>query len=325
MAYFDVWKKKMEYYGANHSKSVENSSKAFVRRNFKYDPTYRSATIQKLDMTREPIDIRYETVDNTTTRNKIIFLPDTKVEVGSYIEYDQEIWLVREYQHKGLAPYAFGYYCNQTLNWEGLEKPIPCYAEDSAYNDKGEINLDYFSMVDGKVACYVPVNELTNQIEQNMRFTFNGDFMGVYEVISIKRVSVPTIHKIIMKKVEYFEGRDNLADNIAYNKEKRDWRDSQTNQNTTTTTTNTIVASSGDMSIMQYNAKTFTMMLNGQPSTEQWTISIEYGTVSQDNIKVESQTANSIKIRNMKALEGTIDVVFTSGTTTIRESVVLSK
>lgn len=323
MAYLDVWKKKMQGYGLDEDKSRTNTSKDFIKRHFKYDPSYRSATIQKLDMTREPIDIRWKIVDNTTTKNKIIFLPDTKVEVGSYIEYDNEIWIIREYQHKGLSPYGVGYFCNQTLNWEGLEKPIPCYVEDSAYNDKGEINLDMFSMVDGKIACYVPWNKVTDHIEQNMRFTFNNHPMMIFEVISIKNVSVPTILKIIMKKVEYFDGKDNLTDNIAYN-EKFEYNPNPTNV-VEPTNTNTIVSSIGGNILKQYNASTFTMMLNGQPSTEQWNVSVEYGTVNRDSVKIESSNNNSIKIRNINATQGTITIRFEKGAEVVTQSVEVTK
>lgn len=322
MTYLDVWKKKMQGYGVDEDKSRLNTSKSFVKRHFKYDPTYRSATIQKLDMTREPIDVRWKIVDNTTTKNKIIFLPDTKIEVGSYIEYDEEIWLIREFQHKGLSPYGIAYICNQSLNWEGLGQLIPCYVEDSAYNDKGEINLDMFSMVDGKIACYVPVNELTNHIEQNMRFTFNGHPMMIFEVISIKNVSTPTIYKIIMKKVEYFESKDRLDTNIAYNKKLKY---NEKEEVVEVSNTNTIVSSIGNNALKQYNASTLTMMLNGQPSTEQWSISVEYGVINRDYVKIESTNSNSIKIRNLKATEGTLIIRFEKGAEVITESVVLSR
>lgn len=323
MAYIDVWKKKMQNYGGNRNDSVLISTKGFINREFKNDPSYRSAVIQKLDMTKEPIDIRIKIVDNTTMQKKIIFRPDTKIEVGSYIEYSDEIWLIREFQKDGLSPYGKAYFCNQTLNWEGLEKPIPCYTEDSAYNDKGEINLDYFSMVDGKIACYVPVNEITNHIEQNMRFTFNSNKMMVFEVISIKNVTTPTIYKIIMKKVEYFNGRDDLENNIAYNNKLNYGKDKE-NKPVENNNINTIVSSSGDMSLRQYNAKTYTMMINGQPSIEQWLISIEYGTVNKDSIKIEQMNSNSIKIRNLSAIQGSITIKFENGNEVVEESVVMS-
>lgn len=321
MAYIDVWKKKMQGYGIHESDSRLNSSKAFIRRHFKYDPTYRSATIQKLDMTREPIDIRWEIVANTTTENRIIFLPDTVVEVGSYIEYDNEIWIIREFQHKGLSPYGVASICNQTLNWEGLEKPIPCYTEDSAYNDKGEINLDMFSMVDGKVACYVPVNEITNKIEQNMRFTFNSHKMMVFEVISIKNVTTPTIYKIIMKKVEYFEGKDDLENNIAYNEDFISDNIDNKNDNNV----NTISSNIKNGILKQYNAGTLSMKINGEDSKENWNISIDYGTVDKNSVKVENITNSSIKIRNINATQGTINVKFEKGGEVINESVVMSR
>ena len=322
MAYIDVWKKKMQDYGVDENKSRINTSKSYIKRHFKYDDSYRDAIIQKLDMSRENIDIRIKIVDNTTSKRRIIFPPDTKIEVGSYLEYNNEIWLIREFQNEGLSPYGVAYICNQTLNWEGLEQPIPCYTEDSAYNDKGEINLDYFSMVDGKLACYVPVNKITNCISQNMRFIFNHNDGMIFEVISIKNVTTPNVYKIVMKKVEYFKGKDDLVNNIAYNKDIASYEEPIVNPSEGYD----IISSSNTFDLKHYNASTFTVTNNGVADTEEWTITIDYNGVNTSHIKVESTTNNSIKIRNSKGVnENKLILNFVKGDINISKEVNLVK
>ena len=317
MEYFDVWKKMMGV--DNTTQAVVNNGKELAIREFANDPSYRKAVLQKLDLTKEDIDIRIKNVDRTTAQKRILFLPDTEIEVGSYISYREKTFLITEFQDdQDIAPYSTAKFCNQTLNWKGLEKPIPCVAEDSAYNDKGEINLDYFSMVDGKLAIYVPVNEITNKIKQNMRFVFNHNSMMVFEIISIKNVTTPTIYKIVMKKVEYFEGKDDLENNIAYNDDILD-KDKPTIE---PSIGYEIVSSLGTFDIRQYGASTFTIMRDSEPDTEEWSITLDYNGVSTSHIKVESQTSNSIKIRNLKGVsENKLKLTFVKGDISINQEV----
>lgn len=295
MGYFEVWKKMMKV--DNSTEAIINNGNDLIIREFKNDPSYRSAIIQKLDLSQENIDIRLKNVERTVNEKKVLFLPNTQVDVGSYITYGDKTFLITEFQDDNtLSPYSKAKLCNQTLNWSGLDKPIKCVCEDTAYNDKGEINLDYFSMVDGKIAIFVPVNEITNQIKQNMRFIFNHNKMMVFEVISIKNVSTPSIYKIVMKKVEYFAEKDDLVNNIADNSKLIEG-----NQHIVQPSDGYDVSSSfGGFELNQYSASTFTVMKDGVADTETWIITIDYNGVSNEHIKVESITSNSIKIRNSK-------------------------
>lgn len=249
----------------------------------------------------------------------------TPINVGSYIKDigEDKTYLVmsnidNHYSYKTCTIS----HCNQTLNWKGLDKSIPCVSEDTAYNDKGEINLDYFSMVDGKLACYVPVNEKTNQIKQNMRFIFNHDERMIFEVISIKNVTTPNIYKIVMKKVEYFEGKDDLVNNIAYNDDILGEDKPVINPSDGYD----IVSSLGTFDIRQYGASTFTIMNDGVSDIEEWNIVVDYNGVDTAHIKVEAITSNSVKIRNSKgANENKLTLNFVKGDISISKEVRLVK
>lgn len=324
MNYYDVWKKKILNQGNNESDSRLNGSKNFVKREFKNDPSYRSAILQKLDLSKIQIDVRLKNIDRTINEKRFIFLPDTKVEIGSYVTYDDKIFLITEFQNDNtLSPYSKAKLCNQTINWLGLREPVSCVTEDTAYNDKGEINLDYFSMVDGKVAIYVPVNEITNQIRQNMRFIFNHDKRMIFEAISIKNVTTPNIYKIVTKKVEYFEGKDDLVNNIAYNPFLLYEEDPEINPQDGYSISSSL---GGNFDIRQYSASTFTVMKDNVADIGTWNISVDYNGVDVSHISVESKTNNSIKIRNSKGLNANkIIVNFSNGEVNISQEVGLIK
>ena len=223
----------------------------------------------------------------------------TMIKVGSYIKDidEDKIYLVMSNidNHYAYKTCTLSH-CNQTINLKGWATPISCVCEDTAYNDKGEINLDYFSMVDGKIAIYVPVNDITNKLQQNMRFIFNHNKMMVFEIISIKNVSTPSIYKIVMKKVEYNKEKDDLVNNIAYNDDilsgdkpvviPSDGYD--------------VISSSGIFDLRQYSASLFTVVNDGVPDIDTWTITVDYNGVDTSHIKIEEITSNSIKIRNLK-------------------------
>ena len=251
---------------------------------------------------------------------------DTIIDVGSYVK---DIIEDKTYMVMSNVDNHYAYktctlsYCNQTINWKGLKTPIPCVCEDTAYNDKGEINIDYFSMVDGKIAVYVPVNEITNQIKQNMRFIFNHNAMMIFEAILIKNVTTPNIYKIVMKKVEHFKEKDDLENNIAYNDDILGSDDVIT---PIPSEGYSIASSSGLFDIRQYGASVFTVMNNDVADDGTWEITIDYNGVDTAHIKVESLTSNSIKIRNLKGLnENKLKLNFIKGDITISQEVGLVK
>lgn len=321
MSYFKTWKRIMKE--NNSTNAIVNNGKSLEIREFKNDPSYRSAILQKLDLSKIQIDVRLKNIDRTINEKRFIFLPDTKVEIGSYVTYDNKIFLITEFQDDNtLSPYSKAKLCNQTINWLGLREPVSCVTEDTAYNDKGEINLDYFSMVDGKVAIYVPVNDITNQIRQNMRFIFNHDKRMIFEAISIKNVTTPNIYKIVTKKVEYFEGKDDLVNNIAYNKFLLDEEEPEISPQDGYS----VSSSLGTFDIRQYGSPTFTVMKDNVIDTGNWNISVDYNGVDTSHISVESKTNNSIKIRNLKgANTNKIIITFSNGEVNISQEVGLVK
>lgn len=114
--------------------------------------------------------------------------------------------------------YAINYvkYCNQTLNWEGLLKPIPCYIYNDSFGTKLIANNEFLKETDAKARIEVQRNELTESIQPNMRFIFNHSKNSTYIVTGIDDGFNEGIITLIAKKDDYRK-EDDLVNNIAYN------------------------------------------------------------------------------------------------------------
>lgn len=315
MSYFDVWKKTIN--AENSNQAMVNNGKSLIDRTFKDDPSYKAATLWKLDLTKEPIDVRLKNIDRTTKERYFIFRPDTKIDVGSIVEYDNYKYVLMEVEENLLSPRAKGLNCNQTLNWKGLKEPIPCYADNSSYGVKGVIETNYMNLYDGKILFYTQLNEDTRKIRQDMRFLFNNDKNSVYEVVDINTVVTGNVLRIVMNKSEFIEGRDDVENNIAYN----EWLDVETPTEPTQGTYG-IKSSTGIMDINRWNTNTFTVLNElGIDDNGTWNISVDYGTTPSGYITIKEQGNNYIKITNNGYSGYEIGLTFDNGVISITQQV----
>lgn len=212
-------------------------------------------------------------------------------------------------------------YCNQTLNWQGLDKPISCWCDNSSYGTKGIIESSYLTEYDGKILFYAQYNDKTKLIKQDMRFLFDHDKDSVYKVVDVNRVVTGDVLRLVMDKTEFDSENDDVENNIAYNK----WLD-------ITPTTPPIegqysIKSSIDvMEINKWDTVTFTV-LNGQgeEDNEVWDISIDYNENPTDYITIKDKGNNYIKIKNNGFMGYEIKLKFTKGDISLVETVRLVK
>lgn len=210
--------------------------------------------------------------------------------------------------------------CNQTLNYKGLSKPIPCYATNSSYGTKGVVDLNQITVFEAKILFYTQWNKDTAKIRQDMRFIFNNDKYSVYQVVDIGRVTTGNVLRLVMNKVEYIESKDDLENNIAYN----DFLEGNTpTPPPINPDTYNIKPSSGDFTINKYGSKTFTICDgSGVPSTDTWNVELIYNNVPTNHIEVVSKTSNSIRIKNiLGACDSVPKIKFTKGNITIEAEV----
>ena len=319
MDYLNVWKKKMQSQGNTETEARLNNSKEFFIRNFKSDPSYKKAILGKLDLTEEPIDIRIKNIDKSTSEKRIIFLPNSQIEIGSYVKVADKTYLVKEFEDNSTAPYSKALLCNQTLNWLGLDEPIPCWCDNSSYGTKGVIDTNYLNKVDGKIVYYVQYNEKTKQIKQDMRFLFNHDEKYVYQVVDINNVVTGNVLRLVMDKAEFDPINDDVENNIAYNK----WLVTSDEPPTGTEDKEYLIkAYTGLHEIHKYDSNVFTICnLEGVEDSGVWDIKIDYNSNPSDVGVLEEVTSNSIMLRNNGYIGIEIILNFTKGDITVSQTV----
>lgn len=318
MEYFNVWKKIVGV--DNSTDAIVNNEKNLVVREFKNDPSYRSATLFKLNLEECPIDIRLKNVDRTTSEKRIIFLPETQIEVGSFIKYDDKVFLLKEFECDTISPYSKGLLCNQTLNWYGLSSPIPCWCDNSSYGTKGVVDTNLLTEYDGKILFYTQYNENTAKIRQDMRFIFDNAINAVYRVVDINRVVTGNVLRLVMDKTEFRDGFDDIENNIAYNDFLMNNESSTPNQGYT------IKSHNGLYHINRWDRNEFKVYAeNGEEDKGVWDISLDYRGNSNDIVKIISKTSNSLLLENNGVVNKEIELLFSKDELEIRQIVRLVK
>lgn len=217
MRYYDVWKKKMGSQGSSASESRVNASKELFIREFKNDPSYRQAILQKLDLTEEEIDIRIKNIDKTVNEKKIYVMPDTQIEIGSLITYEDKTFIVSEFEENLISPMCKVKLCGHKINIPNTDIFLPCLIEGESYGVKiFQSNNDFFSDTDTKVKVTVQDNDFTRRVYQSYRFMTGNSKHGIYKVGDIT-VYNKGVMVFICKKDGYLEGLDDLNNNKCFN------------------------------------------------------------------------------------------------------------
>lgn len=217
MRYIDVWKKKVLSQGTNVSESRLNTSKELFTREFKNDPSYRRAILQRLDLTEEEIDIRIKNIDKTVNEKRIYVKPNTRIEIGSLISYEDKTFIVSEFEENLISPMCKVELCGHKINIPNTDIFLPCLIEGESYGVKiFQSNNDFFSDTDTKVKVTVQDNDFTRKVYQSYRFMIGNSKHGIYKVGDITVYNKGVI-VFICKKDAYLEGLDDLDNNKCFN------------------------------------------------------------------------------------------------------------
>lgn len=221
MGYFDLWKKRQTLDGNNITESTANNGKYQITSCFKQDPSYRLATLQKRDLTENPLDVRLKNNPNKTTEKTFDLLPDTAINIGDYIQYDTpaKTFIVEEFEDNNLSPFAEGFLCEQNLMWKdenGTIRNYKCDKTSNSYGSKINTSNGFISEIDSKADVRVQHNEHTIKIPKDFRFIFSPDEDDIYKVIN-KEVSIGKgILKFTLEK-DALIAEDDLDMCIAFN------------------------------------------------------------------------------------------------------------
>lgn len=225
---------------------------------------------------------------------------DTPVKQGSYVIYNEEVYLVvsdidNHHYYKTVTLRK----CNQTINLKGWDRPIPCWGTNTSYGVKGEIDTNFFTIVDGKIQFKVQKNKYTDMIQKGTRFMFNHSKKFLYKVVECENILNQGVYTITVDKDVNYSVKDDLVNNIAYN----EYLETETpvNPNPNPTYSYNVIADSGDLSLKRYNPNTFRVVDSyGNNVSGTWTITIDYNGVPESNITIKETGTNYIKLINNK-------------------------
>lgn len=251
--------------------------------------------------------------DMSTTKNQrgLNVHIDSPVKKGSYIkELDSgEIYLVmsRIDSHYTYKTCTMDF-CNQTLNWYGLDEPVPCYCDNSSYGTKGILESGFIQTLDGKILFYTQYNEKTKQIKQDMRFIFDNSKNSIYKVVDVNRVVTGNVLRLVMDKDTSNNELDDFKNNIAYNeflmKDIPSIEDVQYE----------IISETGVFTLKRWLPNTFSIInkVNGEVQTD-FNVELDLSTISEGDITVNNIGNGTVEIYNNGFTNKKIKVKFIKG------------
>lgn len=216
MSFSDVYKKTLLNRGGSVLGADIVHSKNTTNRCFANDYSYKKGQLQNLNMEVIDIDTRRVSKDKNTYDKDIYFRPDTLVDVGSYLIYDDGTYLVDGFNKDYINPKASATECEQELCFAFIENPIPCIAEGESYGVKITGGTEFNAQVDTKVKVTIPDNVETRKLKPDHRFIFNNSEYGIYKIGDIT-VYNNGLLVLTCQKDQYQKGYDDLENNIAYN------------------------------------------------------------------------------------------------------------
>lgn len=117
--------------------------------------------------------------DNNTFKKKIKSRPSDKFNLGDYIEWNNQIWLVTlvdtddKTYHSG-----YMYLCTVPLRWQNSEGKIIeryVYAEDFTKYSNGVTGNNTITIGDNQYGLTLPVDDETKKLKRDMRFPMDFD------------------------------------------------------------------------------------------------------------------------------------------------------
>lgn len=212
MSYFDAYKKRLTR--DNISDAVDYEASDYAIREFKNSPSYKDATLLDCNLNETPIGIRMVNIDKSVFDKKLYFLPNTVIDIGSYIKIQEEYFLVTEFENNLISPYAKVTYCNQRINFiDGSF--LPCVAEGESYGVKMTATNEILLETDTKVKVTVGRNRLSESINPDFRMIFGNSKQGIYKTGDTTHY-VKGLIILTCKKDKYMEGLDDLERNMAW-------------------------------------------------------------------------------------------------------------
>lgn len=163
----------------NMTQAIINDTIVHVNDMFAKSPSYRIVKINGVEA---------DCIINRKKSKKIDLLlrPNSVVDLGSYVEIEDDTYLIVDSLDNEVYPKADVELCNRVLKWKdstGIIREYQCSAQGETY-EVDDTKVLYSS--EGELKVQVQYNQDTKTIKPQMRFIFDET---AYEVSSIDSVS----------------------------------------------------------------------------------------------------------------------------------------
>lgn len=228
--YLDNYRKRVNQNASDIGDSLKYRSQDYYNRKFIESPNYRSATVSSYEYpTIKKIDIHATSIERMGGIKNVIFRPNQELGFGSYLTFDNGIWLIYDMFKNTVATKAIVQECNTHLKWideKGITHEKPCYSGASdlgskAKQSRSEVAWNKYDvrLASGQLFCYVEMDDNTSKIEIDQRLIF-GD--KVYKVVGYDATTLTSMEGFgvvyftlqITPKREADDFVNGIADNI---------------------------------------------------------------------------------------------------------------
>lgn len=219
MSFSDSYRQRLYAYGDNESQAIRNSTYEIVNKNFSNSPNYVKVKINDTESDGRILD------GDVYNEKKILLRPNSKVDIGSYIQIDDSVndtWLVFDFEGELIAPKVTIKKCNEKLRWKDKDSKVHALdvLASATKNTKLDLTSDNFQveMLQGGIYVYVPYSKETSEIRSSYRFIIGNSAFEVTGVDDLTMVNVERVG-ILQMSLRYTTIRndDDLLNKIADN------------------------------------------------------------------------------------------------------------
>jgi hypothetical protein len=235
MGYIDKYRRRITRTGNDVGEAYKNNTIAFIEATFHKAPTFRVMEVDAyyLPETIE-MDARVVEIERLGTLREVILRPSDSLEVGTYVKFDGDTWLLFDkYGGTGATNIKLlAIKCNRQIKWKDKDGNVKEYSCNASATDLGSKSKQSKNEIEwNKYDVRLPLGQLfismesnpdTSSIKLNQRFVFGRN---VYEVTGIDDVtSIDDEGRgIIQLTVKITTQRDgDFVDGIAVNEYKTD-------------------------------------------------------------------------------------------------------
>ncbi|SDX95546.1 hypothetical protein [Thermoactinomyces sp. DSM 45892] len=229
MSYLESYQNRLKRNGSHNGEAYTNNTIAMIQSTFHASPTFRVLGVRSAqypDLMQ--MDARIIKIERLGSLREVIFRPNQRLEIGTYITFDDDTWIIFD-QFRGLVSKVIVAKCNHTLRWKNQHDQIlefDCVAStmdlgSKTKKSKDEIRWNKYDvpLPMGQLLVFVESNSATSQIELNHRFIFNRK---AYEVVGIDGTTLVNksgfgVLQLTLSLTTLQEG-DDLTNRIASNR-----------------------------------------------------------------------------------------------------------